>query len=166
MAVPTWTVGQVLTASDVDTWFVPLAVVKPTSESVTSSTTLQNDDHLVLAVAANASYEFSCQLFYIAAAGGDIKWTWSVPAGSAITYQALHNEGGGVGLSNACLAYGDTDVITAAGGGSPVECVRMTGTLNTSSTTGNVQLRWAQNASSGTATQVRGNSSLILRRIA
>jgi len=29
-----------------------------------------------------------------------------------------------------------------------------------------VQLRWAQNASSGTATQVRGNSSLILRRIA
>ncbi len=165
MAVPVWSVGQVLTASDVNTWFIPIAVVKPTSESVTSSTTLQNDDHLLAAVAANASYEFTCQLFYIAAAGGDIKWTWSVPAGAGITYQNLHNEGGGTGLGNSCLANSDADTPTAAGGGSPTECARMTGTLNTSSTTGNAQLRWAQNASNGTATQVRANSTLVLRRI-
>jgi hypothetical protein len=164
MAAPVWSVGQVLTASDVNTWFVPLAAAKLTSQSVTSSTTLVNDADLVLAVAANATYDFACQLFYIAAAGGDIKWTWSVPAGSGILYQNLHNEGGGTGLANACVANSDADTPTAAGGGSTTEAARMTGTMTTSSTTGNAQLRWAQNASSATATQVRAKSSLILRR--
>jgi hypothetical protein len=164
MAPPVLSVGDVLTASFCNTWFLPSVVVKPTSESVTSSTALQNDDHLLLPVAASAVYEFTCQLFFIAAPGGDIKWTWSVPAGSGITYQNLHNEGGSVGLGNACLAYGDTDTPTAAGGGSPTEAVRMTGNLTTGGSTGNVQLRWAQNASSGTATQVRSPSQLILRR--
>ena len=167
MAPPVWSVGQVLllTASDVNTWFVPIAVIKPTSQSVTSSTTLVNDTALLAAVAANASYELACQLFYIAAVGGDIKWTWSLPAGASLIYHNLHNEGGGVGLGNACLANSDADTPFAAGGGSPTECARMTGTLNTSSTTGNAQLRWAQQASNATATQVRGNSTLVLRRI-
>lgn len=165
MAVPVLSVGDVLTASFCNTWFLPEVVIKPTSESVTSSTALQNDDHLFAAVAANASYELTCQLFYIAAVGGDIKWTWSVPALSAIIYQNLHNEGGGTGLGNACLANSDSDTPFAAGGGSPTQCARMTGTLNTGSTTGNVQLRWAQQASNATATQVRGNSTLVLRRI-
>jgi len=162
---PVWSVGQVLTASDVNTWFVPLAVVKPSSESVTSSTTLQNDDHLVLAVAASATYEFTCQLFFIAASGGDIKWTWSLPAGASLTYQNLHNEGGGTGVGNACLANSDLDTPTAAGGGSATEAARMTGNLTIAGTSGNAQLRWAQNASNATATQVRSPSQLILRRI-
>lgn len=168
MAPPVWSVGQVLllTASDVNTWFVPISVTKPTSQSVTSSTTLVNDTALVAAIAANANYEFTCQVFYIAASGpGDIKWTWSLPAGSALIYQNLHNEGGSVGMNNSGVANSDADTPFAAGGGSPTEAVRMTGNLNTSSTTGNVQLRWAQNTSSGTATQVRANSQLILRRI-
>lgn len=166
MAVPVLSVGDVLTASFCNTWFTPIAVVKPTSESVTSSTTLQNDDHLLAAVAANASYEFTCQLFFIAANGpGDIKWTWSLPASAALIYQNLHNEGGGTGVNNSGVANSDADTPFAAGGGSPTEAVRMTGNLNTSSTAGNVQLRWAQNTSSGTATQVRANSQLILRRI-
>ena len=166
MAVPVWSVGQVLSASDVNTWFVPLAAVKPTSQSVTSSTTLVNDSALVLAVAANATYEFTCQMFFIAANGpGDIKWTWSLPAGAALIYQNLHNEGGGTGVNNSGVANSDADTPFAAGGGSPTEAVRMTVNLNTSSTAGNAQLRWAQNSSSGTATQVRANSQLILRRI-
>src|SRR5438045_1226145 len=166
MAVPVVSVGDVLTASFVNTWLLPLAVTQPTSESLASSTALQNDDHLVLAVAASATYEFTCQVFFIAAASpGDIKWTWSVPAGAAITYQNLHNEGGGTGVGNSALAYGDTDTPFAAGGGSPTEAMRMTGTLTVAGTAGNVQLRWAQNTSSGTATQVRANSQLILRRI-
>jgi hypothetical protein len=166
MAAPVWSVGQVLTASDVNVWFVPIAVTKPTSQSVTSSTALVNDSALAVAVAANANYEFTCQLFFIAANGpGDIKWTWSVPAGSALIYQNLHNEGGGTGVNNSGVANSDADTPFAAGGGSPTEAARMTGNLNTSATTGNIQLRWAQNTSSATATQVRANSQLILRRI-
>jgi len=165
VAIPGLSVGEVLTAEFCNDWFLPRAVVKPTSQSVTSSTTLVNDADLVLPADANAAYELSCQLFFIAAAGGDIKWTWSVPSGAGITYQDLHNEGGGTGLGNACLANSNADTPTAAGGGSPVQAIRMTGTLTTGSTAGNVQLRWAQNASNATATQVRANSSLVLRRI-
>ncbi len=40
------------------------------------------------------------------------------------------------------------------------------GTVVSSSTTGNLQLQWAQNTSSGTATKVHAKSWLILDRIA
>jgi hypothetical protein len=165
MPVPTWSVGQVLSAADVNNWFTPLAVVKPLAQSVTSSTTMVNDNDLVLPVAASVTYEFRCFLNFTAATGGDLKWTWAVPAGAVLFYQTLHNEGGTTGLSNSTIAYSNGNTIQAAGGGGIVEAVRMDGTLVTSSTAGTLQLQWAQNTSSGTATIVRDRCHLILRRV-
>lgn len=166
MPIPTWTVGEVLSASDVNAWFVPLAVIKPSGQSVTSSTTLVNDNDLVLPVAASASYIFECFLSFTATSGGDLKWTWAVPAGASLLYQPVHNEGGATGLNNSTLTYSDANTIPAAGAGATVESVTMKGNLTLSSTAGNLQLRWAQNASNAGATTIRAQSHLALQRVA
>ena len=166
MGIPTWTSGEVLTASDVNAWFVPLNAVKGTDETVTSSTALQNDNDLVLAVPANVTYKFDCLVIYTGATGGDIKWTWAVPSGATLLYQCLHNEGGGTGLNNSTQAYSDLNTLQAAGGASQVEAVNMRGRMTTSSTAGNLQLQWAQNSSNATATIMRIQSNLTLQRVA
>jgi hypothetical protein len=81
MAVPVWVPGQVLAASDVNTWFVPLAAVKTVDQSVTSSTTLVNDNVLAVPVAASSTYEFRLFCWFQAAAGGDFKFQFAGPAG-------------------------------------------------------------------------------------
>jgi hypothetical protein len=167
MAVPVWVPGQVLVASDVNTWFIPLAVVKPGDESATSNTTLHNDAALVLPVAVSSAYEFSCYIFFQAFAGGDIKWTWTGPAGITLVYDSLHNEGGGTLLNASATTYGLASAGQAAGGGAGVnEAIVMRGTCVTGGTAGNLQLQWAQQTSSATATIVKANSHLVLRRIA
>lgn len=165
MAVPVWVPGQVLTASDVNNWLVPQGAVKPSSQSVVSSTAVVSDIDLVLPVAASAQYLMECVIGFTATSGGDFKWTWQVPSGASMLYQATHNEGGGVGLTQSTVIYSDANTITAAGAGATVEAVLMKGELNVAGTGGNLQLRWAQNVSNAGATTIRSQSYLALTRI-
>jgi hypothetical protein len=162
--MPTWSVGQVLTASDVNTWLVPLAVYKTADQFVASSTALVNDTELLLPVAASAVYRFECWLHFIATTAVDIKWTWTVPSGASLTYSPLHNEGGGVGFNNSANIYADTDTITGAGSSPQLTAVVMKGRLITGSASGTLQLRWAQATSNAAATHVRSGSYIELRR--
>lgn len=166
MAVPVWVPGQVLTASDVNNWLVPQGVVKPSGTPVTSSTTVISDPDLVLPVVASATYIFECYLGFTATSGGDLKWTWAVPAGASLLYEAVHNEGGATGLNNSTLTYSDANTILGAGAGATVEAVAMRGNLVVAGTAGNLQLRWAQNTSNAGATTIRAQSHLWLQRIA
>lgn len=165
MAVPVWSVGQVLTADDVNTWFVPAAAYKTADQSLTSSTTLANDNEVLVPLAANAVYKFDAWLDFIATAGADIKWTWTVPAGAGLVYNAEHNEGGGTAYTNSQLVYADTDVPMAAGGSPAVNAVPMKGLMTTSTSSGNIRLKWAQNSSNAGATHVRPGSYIEMRRI-
>src|SRR5258707_13378910 len=56
MPVPTYNVGQVLGAADVNVWFVPLAAVALTDQS-TASLTFINDNTLSVPVAASSNYQ-------------------------------------------------------------------------------------------------------------
>jgi hypothetical protein len=166
MAVPTWSVGQILTAADVNSWFVPIAVYKVSTESVTSSATLQNDDVLFASVAANAVYKVELGLVYDGATAGDIQLGWTMPAAAAITN--VHT----VAITTAGAA--STDDVTTATAGNPSFGALGTGTncgyggvwiLTTAGTSGTLQLQWAQNTSSATATRVFAGSYLVLQRI-
>src|SRR5690348_15724965 len=66
----------------------PLAVIKGADESVTSSTTLQNDDALLVTLTANATYVFSLFLNYQGGTQGssDIKVAWTFPTGTTMRY--------------------------------------------------------------------------------
>jgi hypothetical protein len=167
MAVPVWVPGQVLAASDVNTWFVPLAAVKTVDQSVTSSTTLVNDNVLAVPVAASSTYEFRLFCWFQAAAGGDFKFQFAGPAGATMGYNCVHNEGGATGLTNSTITYGLGSATTGAGGGAGVnEALSAAGVLVVVGTSGTLQLTWAQGTSSGTATILKATSHLVLRRVA
>ncbi|WP_274029442.1 hypothetical protein [Streptomyces sp. MMBL 11-1] len=131
-------------------------VRKTADESVTSSTVLQNDNHLVLPVVANASYSLFLLCIFSGDTAGDIKFDWAVPAGTVLRWA---DQTGTSGLAS------DTDFYSAPGGSTQV-AFQIWATVVTSSTAGSIQFRWAQNASSATATIVRTNSTLRLDRVA
>jgi hypothetical protein len=167
MAVPTWVVGQVLASADVNNWFVPLAVKKPSTQSVISqATTIQNDTALVLPVAASAIYEMRALIIYNAAAAADIIIGWTGPSGAAMDWVSdglITSESTGIdAVSRSAQVIGSQPGV----GGDPTNRVILPyGILTTSTTTGSLQFQWMQSVSSLTATQVVAGSALILRRI-
>ena len=165
MPVPVWIPGQVLTSSDVNTWLAPTNVSKQADQSVTSSTALVSDNELVLAVVASAQYDFDCFLLYEGGTQGssDMKIQWNVPAGSTLRYQATGiGTAGGMGFGNGYTAASVLQ-LGSQSAGNLCACT-LTGNLLMSTTSGNLQLKWAQNTSSGTSTIVHAQSSLTLQR--
>ncbi|MDX2697018.1 hypothetical protein [Streptomyces ipomoeae] len=149
-------------------------VRKTADESVTSSTTLQNDNELVLAVSASATYFFRVWLMATDAtdANGDIKFAFTFPTGAV-----CHFSGKGPHTLLASGAFGDGEYIArnTATSGSTVASyglttsvigIELTGLLIVSGTAGNLQLQWAQNTSDANATTVQAGSFMTLERIA
>lgn len=168
MAAPTWATNDVPAASDFNTWFQNINFARKTvTESVTSSTTLQVDDELIVAVAANATYVVNAFITYGGAAAADLKLLFRTPTGGSFTglgnilISAATSQSDGQNLP-----YGGnaSEVWGCLGSGSQVGVV--TGVLVTAGTAGNFQVEWAQNASSATPTQIFGNSFIDLRRVA
>lgn len=144
-------------------------VRKTALESVTSSTTLQNDDHLTLAIGANESWIYEFVLLVNSASDTpDIKLAVTTPAGANGWFSL-------VGMS-AAVAGTESDVRSTTGGlngtgltlgvtaAETVIVVRAI--VRTTGTAGSVTLQWAQSTSNGTATTVGQDSHLIGRRYA
>jgi hypothetical protein len=159
------TAGTRATAAEFDEAQNVTGIIKPADESVTSSVALQNDNDLVMAAVASATYQFDCFLYYEGFTQGssDIKWTWAIPAGATMVYGVVFvGAGGGLTLSGDVA----TDVVTAGtNGAGNIRSILMTGSIVMSSTAGPIQLKWAQNTSSGTATIVHAGSTLTLKRM-
>lgn len=170
MAVPTWAVGQVLAAADVNSWFVPLVGYKSADQSVTSSTVLINDSALLVPVAANALYLVTCYLSYEGGTQGssDMKFQFTGPAGSAMSFNATYYPtSGGVGANtNLSRTTGLSSVVPVGTDGTGVKMpMVISGTFSTGAFTGNLQMQWAQNTSSATSTTMHAGSVLAASRI-
>lgn len=166
VAYPTFYSGQRLTAALL-TAVLPQSVVKAADESVTSSTTLQDDNHLILALAANATYIVEGGLFYDGQFNaGNLKMTWSLPASSTLYWSANGPATGGTAAyaSNA-VTSGNITVGTYGTGGSKTTC-QINANISTAGTAGNMTLRWAQDASNATPTTIYAKSWLRAIRIA
>ncbi|MCX6292402.1 MAG: hypothetical protein NT126_11665 [Bacteroidetes bacterium] len=129
-----------------------------------TGTTLQNDDELAVPLQANQSYIIEGFLFMIASGSvPDCKLGFTVPAGATMTLGYHANYGD----NNTSIA---TDILTAAGtagsiipnnGAGKENPVFISGSITMGSTSGNLQLQWAQNSNSNTQnTTVRANSYL------
>ena len=168
MGVPTWAAAQVLTASDINQWFVPLAVVKSADTSRTSTTSLTADPHLTLSVAASATYQVDVVLLYKGPSGaGFFQWDFDVPTSAVFPNVASYTNSSG----NATVQYNAAGVTsqwanTEGTGGTNDDAIRIGGTLVVSSTAGTFDLKWAQHASNGTAVSLLANSYMMLRRLA
>lgn len=166
MTIPTWSVGQVLTASDVNNWFVPLAAYKSIDQSITSSTTFTDDTVLGLTVAANASYIVDMSLIYDGDSAGDLKLQFTKPAGASHTNTFLSSLGGTAATTSDNVVSGGSTVPILGCLGAGTNCGMLWKSfLSVSSTSGTLQLQWAQNATSATATRVRAGSYLLAQRV-
>jgi len=152
MAVPVWAIGQVLSAADVNNWFVPIVAVKPADTGRATTTAMTADPDLLLPVAANATYDISGCLFYTG------------PNASGQYFPCHQNISG---IFTGSFAQQWTDTVTANTTGTSTAnlmVVFVKGILLTSGTAGNITLSWAQNTSNGTTT-MRANSFLSAQRM-
>jgi len=134
---------------------------KTADESVTSSTALQDDDHLFTpSIPANEVWKFHLQLRVQPGAGGQ-KHSFSFPSGGTMNFLAI-------GLNSGATQYvQQPGEFTTSDGNSTttqtfsgnnlylIEALYIQG-----GTAGVVTFRWAQTSSNATASIVRANSSL------
>ncbi|MFE3578705.1 hypothetical protein [Streptomyces vinaceus] len=165
VAYPTFYAGQRVTA-DLLASMLPFAVVKATDESVSSSTTLQDDNHLILPLAANAVYTIEGGLYYDGVYNaGNLKLSWSLPASATIIWSANGPAtGGAAAFASNAVTSGNITIGTYGTGGSKTTA-SISATVKTAGTAGNMTLRWAQDTSNATATTIYANSWLRAWRI-
>ena len=157
-----------LTAADLNSHFTavtPLFVRKTADESVISSATLQNDNHLFLSVAANTTYELTLRLIANSATTADIQFLFTFPAGLTMNLHSL--EASGAGASNALFTgpFDQTSTRAISTTGSD-QIITMSGLVMVSATAGTLQLQWSQFVSIASNTTVKTNSYMILRKVA
>ena len=149
-----------------------LVAVKAADESVTSSTTLQNDDHLLFALEANATYALDGYLYYSGAAdggtgAGGLKMDWTLPASASMHWSSFAVNSGTNPLTNYdAVSQVNTDVRNYATNGPTALSMQPKGVILTGGTPGTAQSRWAQVNSNATATTIKAGSWLRLQRIA
>jgi predicted secreted protein len=151
----------------VDTATTPTEfVVKTADESVTSSTTLQNDNHLFFAMAANEVWMVTGTYFLASASGTPgFKCGLAVPAGATAVWDTPTNwgapAGGSIGIGLTAASTFSISVTTT--GTNPITLKYR---VVNGGTAGNFQLTWAQNGSNATATSLLRYSTLAALRVA
>lgn len=168
---PQWTAGEDATADKLNS-MLPLTAWKTATESVTSSTTLQNDDELFLTVEANATYIMDLLLLHDsdATAAGDVKIGWSAPASATMNW-GVHGANtaatSSTGVTSVNMQTRIISEVAAFGGGDSTGTTALAkGVLVTAGTAGTFRLQWAQETSNAVASNVRVGSYLTLKRVA
>jgi len=171
--------GQVLTlASGLPSWVSAgggatiLTAVKTADESVASSTTMQNDDHLVLAVEANSTYIFEIKLWGTAAAADRIKIGWTYPTGTTLFSYIDFNGNDSETSSGQYYVYGYGITAPAIGSWASFadwagiwrntsvntnKSIEAKGILVVGGTAGNLQMQWAQQTAGGSTVLLKGS---------
>ncbi|GAA0705427.1 hypothetical protein GCM10010193_70630 [Kitasatospora atroaurantiaca] len=151
---------------------------KTADESVTSSTTLQDDNHLTVAVAANAVYEFELMLMAQTAnsdVAGDIKVGFTFPSAATLHFTGTGPNNADLSGATSSNSNGEWIARNGATSGSTTIPYGMSGIaigvllkglLITGANAGNLQLQWAQNASDPDALTMLTGSWMRADRVA
>ena len=146
-----------------DSWDNPKIVKKASSEVVNNSTTMQNDDDLVYTLPANGTFEIETKLVVSGAANADVKIDWSVTGDvSQVTTRAC------LGPAISSADNTDTNVrstnhnlttdVNYGCDGSTGGYITEKFIVETSSSGGNIQMRWAQRVAQASDTTMSSNS--------
>lgn len=177
-AIPTLPAGHVPTAAELEkiTDFLAaapevLTAYKTADESIASSIAPQNDDHLVIAVAASATYKLEGWLWWTSTSTTpDFRFDFTTPAGSSLIRGFLAQPVGNT------TSVGTVDTGTSGPGDGGTDDTRASingnitgilyGSLVTGGSAGSLQLRWAQVTSDAAAVVLKAGSWMRLTRIA
>lgn len=177
MPIKDFVAGESPPASDFNRYFMQQDFVRKTSnESVTNSTTVQDDDHLFFTPILNTDYWITMYVVYEGpgpdptVTTGDLKISWSVPTGSTFDYVSdaiISGATGGVydvSRTAQIAPAGGTPGAGTLGAGNPAVAL-VKGLFRMGSTAGTFRFRWAQISANASAVTVRSNSVLIARRL-
>lgn len=145
------------------------AKYKTADETVNNSTTLQNDDHLSWAIAANEQWAFDGLLYYTIASGDPgIKTAFTVPSGASGFRIEM---GGNVNLGSSFASVGGYNLsITATAAWGPTSVtsglIAVRGVVINGATPGTVQFQWAQNSLVASNLILKAGSHFNLKRLA
>lgn len=154
--------GQDVLASDIK---VVKTRNKSVSESVTSSTTLQNDNDFVIALEAGKTYFIQLWLTVTGAAAGDIKTAWTTTGTITSNGRSIF----GPAATTTSVLDGNYD--SSAWALSDATTFGLDGTVGavikeelsvTCTVAGNLTLQWAQATSSATPTTCTSSSRIIV----
>lgn len=141
-----------------------IAKVKTSRETVTSSTSLQDDNDFSFELKASTTYAINATLYISAPSTGGFKFAFTVPSGSS---GRMNSDS-----SQAALIYPDMDIsISTASSSSAINMLsggssgRFFGFITTSSTAGTLLFRWAQDTSNATGTYIERGSTMILTEV-
>lgn len=141
---------------------------KAADESVASSITLQNDDDLFFAVAANERWFVELALLVESNTTASLKSTFTVPSGTTIKWGPLASSNtywihDTPNTPAALLNATETQNVPSPAAGITWG-LKILGIVQVGGTAGNVQYQWAQSAASGT-TIIHAGSLLIAHRV-
>lgn len=144
-------------------------LMKTANQVVNNSSTLVNDTHLVLPVAANEVWKFELSLIITSNATADFKMGWSVPSGTTMRWAPLRFGSSSDWMLDSSGAAGQTALITESGThgfNTPTTefGLAVRGFIFVSTTAGNVNFQWAQNFATAVNTTVGRGSCMEARR--
>jgi hypothetical protein len=135
--------SRVLTELDI------IQKAKTADETVTSSTVVQADDHLVAPLEAGTRYAFELFMIYSSGTSGGLTYGFTFPTGSDGKFK----------LPTLSTAYSLTAQVATNSYGN-VYIARIDGTITTAATPGNLGLAWAQSVSDPVGTTIHAGSWL------
>lgn len=152
------------TAPEWGSGVLPTVVTKTADETVNNSTVLQDDNHLLLALAANEVWQFQIYLIaYAPSPTAAYKIGFTVPALATYYARAIDQDAAGTfGLQRITGA----GTLTLLGPNGNTYIYTIEGIVINGANAGNLQLQWAQNTATAEDTKILANSHLIAFKIA
>lgn len=139
-------------------------VRKTADETVNNSAVMQDDDALLFAAEANATYAVEVFVMYTSTTVADWKIEWTLPAGASGLRHYQYNTG------NTCVTFSGaghlwTQQLNGIAGTGGLCSFTAVGTVITAGTAGNVVFEWTQNTQEATNTVVHAGSYIRYRKI-
>ena len=140
-------------------------VLKTADETVNNSSTLQNDDELLFAMAANEVWFFIFIPIIDSGTTPDIKVAAAIPTGAVVKDLGVY-EDNNAGDTIQINAISSARALRGLGAGT-VACVgHFIGVVINGGTAGNFQIQFAQNTQDASDTKMKANSCLIAIKLA
>lgn len=150
---------------------LPVYVRATADETVNNSSTMQDDDTLVVALLANSVYQIYCHIMYDSNTTADFKMGWTNTGGGTWTFDWTS---GGLSslvtstlgaVNRAAAIISGTQIVGGVGAGT-VGVANPCGLVITDASAGNLQFQWAQGTADASNTIRKAGSHIIARRVA
>lgn len=154
-----FTAGQKLTA-DALNQLLPTIAAKATDQTVNNSSTLVDDDDMVIALAANSVYRFEAVFVYNSNTTADIKIGYTIPSGASTTAVTDYFD---TALTRNMIPHVAAPTTGTPMGGNASNAPAWTKGTVTTTTAGNLTIRWAQNTTNASNTVMKAGSFLAVQ---